>query len=268
VTGTALVLIEGGTHALFRCKHLIEQDFPLAETGKFLRLKPRYRLPRSPGNERGLRSMVTNGARRQNQSQEHEVKSVHGQYVPFPVWPLHKIFFRKLLVPETEGTGHLKTEEREFRLMIPRQTPAAQWVAKVLLLSVLGLQVGGCNVFETKDEIAKEARVIVSGTAPGTLELITSTKFERWVDEEGETRITLSVSDTVELDLTSDHDEIYPIKPDLGFYVKLSNDDPTPATISMQVYFDGELNYSQQNATLSESSLEFSFIFSNYNTVY
>ncbi len=152
--------------------------------------------------------------------------------------------------------------------MIPRQTPTPQWVAKVLILSFLVLQVGGCNVFETKDEIAKEARVLVSGTAPGPLELVTSTRFERWFDEEGESHITLFVSDTVELDLTAAHDEIYPIKPDLGFYVKLSNDDPAPATLTMQVYFDGELSYNQQNISLSESSLEFSFIFSNYNTVY
>lgn len=139
---------------------------------------------------------------------------------------------------------------------------------RLLLLSFLVLHVGACNVFETEDNTAKEARVLITGTAPGPLELVTSTRFEQWFDEDGNPQIALNESDTVSLDLTTDHDEIYPIKPDRGFFVKLANHDSNPAVVSMQVYFDGELNYNQQNASLAESSLEFSFIFSNYSTVY
>ena len=152
--------------------------------------------------------------------------------------------------------------------MVQQHAKALTASVRILLLSLLVLQTGACNVFETKDEVAKEARVVISGTAPAPLELITSTRFQRWNDEEGDSHLTLLVSDTLALELTTDHDQIYPIKPDLGFFVKLSNPDANPAVVTMKVYFDGELNYDQQNVSLSESSIEFSFIFSNLNTVF
>ena len=138
-------------------------------------------------------------------------------------------------------------------------------VLRFLFLAFLASQTAACNVFETTEDIADNARVVISGTAQAPLQLITSTKFERWYDEENNPHITLIVADTTGIDLASIHDQIYPVKPDKGFLVRLVNPETEPAVISIQVYFDGELSYDQTNVSLSDASIEFSFIFSSYN---
>lgn len=134
-----------------------------------------------------------------------------------------------------------------------------------LFLLVLASQMAACGVFETEEDIAKNARVVISGTTPVPLTLVTSTRFERFVNENGEPLTTLIQSDTVQLTLSATHDEIYPVRPDKGFLVRLINSTGETATISMQVYFDGELNYDQQNVSLTDSSIEFSYIFESYD---
>jgi len=125
-----------------------------------------------------------------------------------------------------------------------------------------------CGILETEDEIADEARVVVSGTASNPLLLITTTKFERFYDEEGEAQTTVVVADTVTIDPAAGYDHVYPVKPDKGFLVRLVNPETETAVVSIQVYFDGELSYDQKNVSLSDASLEFSYIFENFNTVY
>ena len=141
-------------------------------------------------------------------------------------------------------------------------------VGKILFLSLILSPLAACGILETEDEIADEARVVVSGTASNPLLLITSTKFERFYDEEGEPQNTVVVADTVTLDLPAGYDQIFPVKPDKGFLVRLVNPETEPAVISIQVYFDGELSYDQKNVSLSDASVEFSYIFENFNTVY
>lgn len=135
------------------------------------------------------------------------------------------------------------------------------------VLALLLLSGGACNILETEDEIADEARVRIEGTSPVPLQLITSTRFERTYNQEGDAVTVLLVADTAMIELGTAFDEIYPVKPNLGFFVRLRNLEADPATVSMRVYFDGELNYDQQNVSLSDASLEFSFIFSNFNTI-
>lgn len=135
------------------------------------------------------------------------------------------------------------------------------------LMAILVLNTGACNIFESEDEIADEARVLIEGTTPVPLQLITSTRFERTYNEDGDANTLLLSADTVMIELGTAYDEVFPVKPDLGFFVRLRNLEADPATVTMRVYFDGELNYSQQNVSLSDSSLEFSFIFSNFNTI-
>ena len=152
--------------------------------------------------------------------------------------------------------------------MFKHQTAAIKPTARVSLLLLLALQAVGCSVFETKDEVADEARVVITGTSNETSIVITSTRFERWYDSEGESHTKLLVADTVPLDLTTTFDEIYPVKPAIGFLVRVVHPDSIPAVISMKVYFDGELSYDQRDVSLTNSSIEFSYIFSNFNTVY
>lgn len=135
------------------------------------------------------------------------------------------------------------------------------------LLCLLVFQVAACNVFESEDEVADEARVVITGTGTDSTKVITSTRFERWLDDQGETRTSFIVSDTVYSDLATAFDETYPVKPDRGFLVRVVHNDTLPAVISIQVYFDGELSYDQKNVSLTQSSLEFSYIFSNFSTI-
>jgi len=140
---------------------------------------------------------------------------------------------------------------------------ATRWLGGGLLLILFT----ACNIFDAEVEIAKEARVLVTGTAPEPLELVTSTKFTRSFPSEGGVILSLAFADTTFLSLASPHDETYPIRPDRGFFVRLKNLSMEPATVSMQVYFDGELMYSQENVTLQEGSLEYSYVFENQNVV-
>ena len=135
------------------------------------------------------------------------------------------------------------------------------------LMAFLVLNTAGCGIFETEDEIADEARVLIEGTSPIPLQVITSTRFERVYNEEGDLNTLLLVSDTVMIDLETPFDEIFPVKPDVGFLVRLRNLEADPAVVSMRVYFDGDLRYDQQNVSLSDASLEFSYIFSNFNSI-
>lgn len=139
-------------------------------------------------------------------------------------------------------------------------------VPRILLLGLLTPSVG-CGIFETAEEVANEARVVVTGTAPTPLMLVTSTKFTLFINEEGAANITLAVSDTASLTLEVPHDEIYPIRPDRGFYVKLRNPDTLAAVVNIQVYFDGDLSYERTNLSLTDASVDYNFIWENYNRI-
>ena len=151
--------------------------------------------------------------------------------------------------------------------MFPSHPKTLPWGLRLLVLALMAFQLAACNVFETKDEIANNARVVVTGTAQAPLLLITSTKFERWQDEEGATHVNLVASDTAQISLATAFDQVYPVKPDKGFLVRLVNPETEPAVVSLQVYFDGELNYDQSDVSLSDASIEFSYIFTNFNQI-
>jgi hypothetical protein len=152
--------------------------------------------------------------------------------------------------------------------MFLRNNKATVAATRSTLLSLVVLQAAACSVFETKDEVADEARVVITGTSTAATKLITSTRFERWYDDAGDAHTTLLVADTVPLDLSTSFDQIYPVKPDIGFLVRVVHPDTVRAVVSMKVYFDGELSYDQRDVGLTDSSLEFSYIFSNFNTIY
>jgi hypothetical protein len=99
MAGAALVLIEKGTHTLFGGKHPVEEGLPLAEAGQLRGAKARNGLSGSSGNQEQFSSGASFGTGGKGESQEHDVKSVHFQYVPFPVWESVEIFIREPLAP-------------------------------------------------------------------------------------------------------------------------------------------------------------------------
>lgn len=104
------------------------------------------------------------------------------------------------------------------------------------------------------------ARVEITGTTPGPLELVVSDDFQRVADFDQGARYTVLVrADTsqVELDFVKEYD----IELARRFYVRLTNHAVEVAQVRLTVAFDGEVGYSQ-GANLSESgALEFSEIF-------
>jgi hypothetical protein len=131
----------------------------------------------------------------------------------------------------------------------------------VVGLGMFLILAGACTFLESKEEVAREARVVVTGTAPVPLELVTSTKFTRTIEETGEVTISLAFADTAFINLATPHDQVYPVRPDRGFLVRLRNPGTEAALVSVQVFFDGRLNYDRQNVALQDASLEFSYIF-------
>jgi hypothetical protein len=135
------------------------------------------------------------------------------------------------------------------------------FLRKPLGLGLLLVLAGACTILDSTEDVAKEARVVVTGTTPVPLELVTSTKFTRTISETGEVSISLAFADTVLVDLAATLDRTYPVRPDRGFLVRLRNHSTDAAVVSMQVYFDGKLNFDRQNVMLQDASLEFSYMF-------
>ncbi len=135
---------------------------------------------------------------------------------------------------------------------------------RVLGLGLVLVLTGACGLLVSGEEVAENARVVVTGTTPVPLELVTSTKFTRTTDETGEVTTTLAFADTIFVSLAEPHDQIYPVAPDRGFLVRLRNFSEEPAVVSMQVYFDGNLHYDRQDMTLQDATLEFSYIFEGW----
>ena len=135
------------------------------------------------------------------------------------------------------------------------------FLRKPLGLGPLLVLAGACTFLESKEDVAREARVVVTGTAPVPLELVTSTKFTRTIEETGEVTISLAFADTAFVSLADPHDKTYPVRPDRGFLVRLRNHSTDPAVVSMQVFFDGKLYFDRQGVALQEATLEFSYIF-------
>jgi len=135
------------------------------------------------------------------------------------------------------------------------------FLRKPLGLCTLLVLASACTILDSTEDVAKEARVVVTGNTPVPLELVTSTKFTRTISETGEVSISVTFADTVFVDLATTLDRTYPVRPDRGFLVRLRNHSADAAVVSMQVFFDGKLSYDRQNVTLQEASLEFSYIF-------
>jgi len=145
--------------------------------------------------------------------------------------------------------------------MSGRLSPSFRTSLRTVAAVAVVILTGACGILDSGGGVAKEARLVVSGTSPGALELITSTKFTRTYENDGSITIALIVADTVLLPMGSTHNQTYPVSPDRGFLARLTNPHDEPAVVSMQVYFDGKLRYDRQDMILEAIPLEFSFVF-------
>lgn len=129
---------------------------------------------------------------------------------------------------------------------------------RTLLLAAVGLGVSGCGILDDQEPRRERANVVIQGTSPVPLSLITSSEFVIETDPETfEQTAVLLVSDTVEI--TPPFDDTYRIDAFERFLVRLVNADSAVASIRMQVLVDGSLEYDQAADMSQGASLEFSF---------
>lgn len=117
----------------------------------------------------------------------------------------------------------------------------------------------GCDSLLGSDQaaFAAEARVLLEGTSPVPLLLVTSTIFDAGIDDEtGEVVTDLISADTMVL--TTIHvDETFDIFGADRFLVRVANPDTAEtATIHLRVLLDGREVFNQ-HATMRDASLEY-----------
>lgn len=115
-----------------------------------------------------------------------------------------------------------------------------------------------CGLIEPQSDPAEQVMVTVRGTSPVPLELITSSDFVLIFNgETGITRSDLIDSDTVSVTLP--FDQVYDVSSLERFLVRLTNADSAVASVQLQVFLDGLLEYDQQADVAEGGSLEYSF---------
>lgn len=129
--------------------------------------------------------------------------------------------------------------------------------ASLLALTVL---TGACGLIEPQSDPAQQATVTVQGTSPVPLELITASNFTLAFNQEtGVTDSNLLVADTAAL--SPPFEQVYDVSSLERFLVRVTNADSMVASLRLQVFLDGILEYDQQANISDGGSLEYSFQF-------
>lgn len=122
---------------------------------------------------------------------------------------------------------------------------------------IITLAAGCSSILDTDRTTAGSARVVVTGSSPVPLQLVTSTRFARGFDEEGQEQIRLIVADTA--NVTPPIDKSVAFGTSDRFAVLLINPSTeATADITMTVSVDGKEVY-RQAATLRDASLRFTY---------
>lgn len=137
-------------------------------------------------------------------------------------------------------------------------------VARFCLLSMLGLLVlggAGCDdLLDDTQPLPDFARVVLTGASPVDLEIVTSTNFQVVSDFElQETFVQLILSDTA-LAVPPYEDDI-DIRSTERFFIRVTNHAAEVADITLEVSFDGTVEYNQSAFMSEGGSLEFTQIF-------
>ena len=135
-------------------------------------------------------------------------------------------------------------------------------IRRILIGVVLTLVLVGCDdVLDDTQDLPDVARVVLTGTSPVDLEVVTSTNFQVVSDFElQETFIQLILSDTV---LTvPPYEEDVDIRSTGRFFVRVTNHAVDVADVTLEVSFDGRVEYIQSAFMSEGGSMEFSQTFS------
>jgi hypothetical protein len=129
----------------------------------------------------------------------------------------------------------------------------------IVLAGIVAFSAACDGLLGTSDRRPNEARVVVTGTSPVPLRLITSTRFSAQPNiDTGMYDVTFNTFDSVDLPLPIDR--TFRLDTDRFVVRLLHPDTETEATVRLEVFFDGRLAYSQE-AVLVDSFVDFIQVF-------
>jgi hypothetical protein len=129
-----------------------------------------------------------------------------------------------------------------------------------LLLSMA--LVAGCDWFS--DPTPEEARVLISGSAGSTVELIVSSKFVAGVNDAGLTRVEIFESDTITTTLP--FDRTFSIRGDYKFFAQAARTTADISSFRMEVFIDADREFDETGPLLAEAPFRFVFQFNQFLT--
>lgn len=143
--------------------------------------------------------------------------------------------------------------------MWPRHSTSVRTMIAVLA-GVLPSLAGCSSILDTSRDIADAARVVVDGSSPVRLTLVTSTEYVGARDPDtGSFDITLLSSDTAAVDVPIDRS--FSLDQNGRFLVRLIHPDlQSTASVRMRVFLDEELVY-DVSADMSDAYLEYVFVY-------
>lgn len=140
----------------------------------------------------------------------------------------------------------------------PRHKTTLTGVAGIVLVGACGV-LGACSL-GTDSDIPTSARISVTGTGTSPLQLIVSTNFfEQIIGEGTEIEAVLIEADTLSIDIPY---EATTMLNELGSVLyRLVQPDSVPSVVTMQVFVNDELEYTQDASISQGGSLEYRHIF-------
>lgn len=120
----------------------------------------------------------------------------------------------------------------------------------------------GCDWFS--DPTPEEARVLVSGSAGSTVELIVSSKFVAGVNAAGVTRVEILESDTIATTLP--FDRTFSIRGDYKFFAQAARTTADVGSFRMEVFIDSDREFDESGPLLAGAPFRFVFQFNQFLT--
>lgn len=147
--------------------------------------------------------------------------------------------------------------ERKFMSSIRHATRSRAALYGAAAALIITLASGCSSILGTDRSTAETVRVVVTGQSPVPLQLVTSTRFARAFNDDGEEQIRLIVADTAHVSPPVDRTVSFGTAD--RFAVMLINpSSEATADVTMTVTVDGKEVY-RQSATLRDASLRFTY---------
>lgn len=121
----------------------------------------------------------------------------------------------------------------------------------------------GCGLL-LENPAPKEARLVIDGEVGQSIRLTTSTSFVAAVNELGETRVELFVSDTVTVTLP--YEKVYDIDKDHRYFAEAAWLDNDLENVRMQVYVDDRKQFDESGTLVQDHPYRFVYSFNQVVT--